>query len=68
MSDWQEVYQDKLEYRAQIVKDVLTDKNMEPVLINKQDWAHHIGVFEVLVKRDHVLKALKIINDDIKFE
>ena len=42
--------------------------NMNPVLLNKKDTAYHLGHFEVHVSPDFVLKAIKIIKDDIKFE
>lgn len=68
MRDWQSVYRDQLEYRAEIVKAVLDDNDMNPVVLNKKDSAYQFGHFEVLVAPDHVIKALKIINDEIQFE
>ncbi len=67
MRDWQSVYQDSSEQRAEIVKAILADMDMNPVLMNKQDSAYRFGSFEVLVSPDFVLKALKVINDEIKF-
>jgi len=68
MRNWQSVYRDKLQYRAEIVKAVLDDYEMNPVVLSKQDSAYQFGHFEVLVAPDHVIKALKIINDEIQFE
>lgn len=68
MYDWQSVFKDKLEHRAAIVRDVLTDNQLSAVLISKQDSAYLLGYFEVLVSPDHVLKAIKIINEEIRFE
>mgnify|MGYP000162127974 CR=1 FL=1 len=68
MDNWKSVYEDKLEYRATIVRDVLTDRGMDPVLMSKQDSAYNFGYYEVLVAPDHILRAIKIINDEIKFE
>lgn len=68
MSSWQKVFTDRLEYRADIVMAVLTDAGHQPVLINRKDSAYQWGHFEVLVAPSFVLKALKIIEDDIKFE
>ncbi|MEQ9307200.1 MAG: DUF2007 domain-containing protein [Marinoscillum sp.] len=68
MRDWQSVYRDQLEYRAEIVKAVLDDHDMNPVVLNTKDSAYQFGHFEVLVAPDHVIKALKIINDEIQFE
>ena len=68
MRDWQAVYKDNNEHRAVIVKDVLEDKNLYPVLVNKTISAHGFGNFEIFVAPDCVIKAIKIINEEIKFE
>lgn len=68
MSSWQSIYRDQLQYRAEIVRAVLDEYEMNPVLLSKMDHAHHIGYYEVHVAPDHVLRAIKIINDEIQFE
>ncbi|MEO9965583.1 MAG: hypothetical protein ABJF11_07340 [Reichenbachiella sp.] len=68
MSNWQKVFSDKHEYRADIVLAVLKDSGLQPVMVNKKDAAYQFGYFEVLVAPDHVLRAIKIIENDIKFE
>lgn len=68
MSDWQTVYRNQQGYRAEIVRAILEDNDMNPVLLDKKDSAYGLGHFEVLVAPDHVIKALKIINEEIKFE
>lgn len=68
MSDWQKVYQDQQEYRAEIVRAVLEDQGCNPVLINKKDFAYQFGHFEVQVAPENVIKAIKIINEEIRFE
>ncbi|MFC2186602.1 hypothetical protein [Peijinzhouia sedimentorum] len=56
-------------HRAEIVKAVLEDSGLMPVVVNKQDSLYNnFGNYEVLVKTDEVLKAMKIITDDILFE
>ena len=67
MSNWQKVFSDKTEYRAEIVKAVLEDNDLQPVLVNKKDSTYHLGQFEVHVAPDKIMKAIKIIRDDIKF-
>jgi len=66
MSNWQRVYSDRTEYRAEIVKAVLEDHHLQPVIVNKKDSTYHLGQFEVHVAPDNVMKAIKIIKDDIK--
>lgn len=68
MSNWQKVFSDKNEYRAEIVIAVLKDSGLQPVMVNKKDAAYQFGHFEVLVAPDHVLRAIKIIENDIEFK
>lgn len=68
MGSWQKVYSDKLEHRAEIVKAVLEEHGIQPVLVNKKDTAYHWGQFEIHVSPDEVIQAIKIINDDITLE
>lgn len=68
MRDWQAVFKDDREYRADIVKAVLDDQGMAPVKINKKVSAYGFGNFEIFVAPDYVLRAIKIIKEEIKFE
>ena len=68
MSNWQKVYQDNLQHRAEIVKAVLEDHEIPAVVVSKKDSAYQFGHFEVLVDRDDIMKGMKIIEDDIRFE
>lgn len=66
--NWQKVFETKQQYQAEIVKAVLEENDLNPVIINKQDTAYHLGLIEVHVNADDVIPALKIIKDEIKFE
>lgn len=68
MRDWQAVFKDTREYRADIVKAVLEDRELSPVKVNKKVSAYGLGNFEIFVAPDHVLRAIKIIKEEIKFE
>lgn len=68
MRDWQVIFKDNRIYRAEIVKAILDDKEMSPVLINKQDSAYQLGYYEIMVPAEHVLRALKVVNEEIDFE
>tara|TARA_Y100001949_G_C15859202_1_gene274224 strand:+ start:446 stop:649 length:204 start_codon:yes stop_codon:yes gene_type:complete len=67
MVEWQKVYQDSQQYRAEIVKSILEEHDLDPVLVDKKDSAYQFGHFEVHVAADHVMRALKIINEEIRF-
>ena len=68
-SQWQKVYSTELKYRAEIVRAVLEDKGLHPVVVDRQDTMYQqFGLIEVYVAPENVLRALKIVNDDIRFE
>jgi len=68
MENWKKVFESPIRHRAEIVKAVLDDNQMFPVLISKKDSSYLWGHYEVLVDVEHVLNAIKIIQDDIRFE
>jgi hypothetical protein len=68
MGKWQKVFTTEVAYRAEIVKAVLEENVLNPVIINKKDNAYQIGHYEIHVAPEDVLKAIKIIKDEIRFE
>lgn len=69
MSKWSKVFESKKPYRTEIVKDILERMDIKAIILNRKDSAYDIfGQLEVHVEADKVLTALKIIEDDIKFE
>jgi len=68
MGSWEKVYSSEQPYKAEIVKDILEERGLSPIVLNKKESALQIGFCEVLVLREQVLHALKIIEDDIQLE
>ncbi|MBC6400525.1 MAG: hypothetical protein GDA51_01315 [Ekhidna sp.] len=68
MSKWQSVYKDQQEYRVDIVKAILNEVGILSVKINKTVSAHGFGNFEVFVAPDNVLRAIRVIKEEINFE
>lgn len=68
MSGWRSVYKTQLQYRAEIVKAVLQDNDLPAVVVDKRESVFKVGYYEVHVAANDVLKAIKIIQDDISFE
>ena len=69
MRNWTKIYETKKPHRAEIVKDILEQKGINAIIMDRKDSAYDIfGQLELLVKVEEVLNALKIIEDDIKFE
>ena len=67
--EWHRVFASKQLHQAEIVKAVLTDHHMNPVLINKKDSSYdNFGEIEVHVTSEFIMKARQIIEKDIKFE
>ncbi len=62
---WVKAYETSLPYQANIVQIMLTDNEIEAVIINKQDSALvSIGKQEVYVPEEKLLRALQLINND----
>lgn len=68
MGKWIKVFKTEYPIRAEIVKDLLEESGLSPVLINKKESATQIGFCEVMVMQDQLLSAKKIIENDISFE
>ena len=66
MNNWQRVFSHELGYKAQLVRSVLEESGLNPVLLSKKDSSYNnFGLFEIYVSPDHVLKAIRIINDNL---
>lgn len=68
MSTWQTVFQSSNPHQTEIVKDILVNAGLQAVVFNKQDYAYKFGTLEVKVNPDSVIRALKIIEDEISFD
>lgn len=68
MGNWKKVYTDPQLHKAEIVKAVLEENDIVAVVISKKDSLYQLGNYEVHVTHEDVLKALKMIDDDIRFE
>jgi hypothetical protein len=68
MKNWKTVYRTDKLYRANIIKDYLQDCELQPIIVDKKDSAYQLGYYEIVVAVDEVMRAIKLIEDDIKFE
>ena len=69
MSTWKSIYNTENEYRAQIVNDILEDNGINSVIVKKKDSSYNnFGGYEINVNPNDIIKALKIISDEIDFE
>jgi len=68
MAKWQTIYKTELLYRAEIIKSHLEDGSIDTIILNKMDSAYQInGHYEIKVNPDQVIRAIKIIENDITF-
>jgi hypothetical protein len=65
---WRKVFSSEQLYRAEIVKAVLQEHEISAVIVPLKSSAYLFGHYEVHVSEEEILKALKIIENDIKFE
>lgn len=71
MATWKKVYANQLAYKAEIVKGLLEEKGLSPILLNKQDSSygiHSFGNYEVHVIDEEVLEAKHLIENQIQID
>ncbi len=69
MNNWQKVFETENNIRASMVRDLLKEKGLNPIIVNKKDSSlNNFGQIEILVPPEDVLRALKLINEDLNFE
>lgn len=68
MENWIKVFEDGMQVRAEIVRGVLLENDIQAVVLNKKETVYQIfGTHQVLVKREDVLQATKLIHDAVSF-
>ena len=65
---WHKVFEDRIEVRTEIVKGILLEQSIGAVVVPKKDSSYQFGHFEVHVQSEDVLRAIKIIEEEISFE
>lgn len=69
MGRWQSVFKSELLHQAEIVKAILEDHDLSPILINKKVSMHvPLGLYEIQVAPEEVLDALKTIEHEVRFK
>lgn len=57
------IYSSGQPYQAEMVRQMLSDHNIQSFLVNKQDSAYKFGDVELYVNRDDVIRAKKLIQE-----
>jgi hypothetical protein len=50
-------------YRAELIRQMLQDHEIQAFIVNKQDSVYKFGDIELYVHRDHVIRAKKLIEE-----
>ncbi|UZD21041.1 DUF2007 domain-containing protein [Algoriphagus halophytocola] len=68
MENWIKVFESPMQVRAEIVKGVLEEHQIQAVVLNKKETVYQIfGQHEVLVQKDDVIAANNLIQNEITF-
>lgn len=62
MDNWISVYETDQPYRAELVKDLLNNEDVNAVILNRKDSSYHFGNIQVMVTPEDREKATKIVN------
>lgn len=69
MNNWVKVFESKQAYQVEMVKDMLADQGFDAVIVNKKDTAYNIfGQYEIHVAPEYAVRAIRVIENDIKFQ
>lgn len=60
--DWISVYSTDMLYKAEIIKQILSDNNIMAFVLNKRDSIYQFGDIEVYVQPANVMRAKHIVN------
>ena len=68
MDNWIKVFENDIQIRAEIVKGVLEENEINAVIVNKKETVYHVfGTYEVMVQKKDILRATNIIQNEITF-
>ncbi|MBN7814971.1 putative signal transducing protein [Algoriphagus pacificus] len=68
MNNWIKVFENDIQIRAEIVKGVLEENEINAVIVNKKETVYHVfGTYEVMVQKKDILRATNIIQNEITF-
>ncbi len=62
-SDLVHIYSSVQPYLAELIKQMLSDHNIQSFIVNKQDSAYKFGEIELFVNRDDIIRAKLLIQE-----
>ena len=68
MENWNKVFETPMQVRAEIVKGVLEEHQIQAVILNKKETIYQIfGNYEVHVQIENMMAANNVIQNEITF-
>lgn len=68
MENWKKVFESTMQVRAEIVKGVLEEHQIQAVVLNKKETIYQIfGNYEVLVQQKDLIMANNLVQNEITF-
>lgn len=68
MENWNKVFETPMQVRAEIVKGILEEHQIQAVILNKKETIYQIfGNYEVHVQSENMMSANNIIQNEITF-
>ena len=68
MENWKKVFESTMQVRAEIVKGVLEEHQIQAVVLNKKETIYQIfGNYEVLVQQKDLIMANNLVQNEISF-
>lgn len=68
MENWNKVFETPMQVRAEIVKGVLEEHQIQAVILNKKETIYQIfGNYEVHVQSENMMLANNLIQNEITF-
>ncbi len=55
--DWVKIFESANEVRTEMARQLLSDNDIDSVIINKKDRAYGFGQYELYCMRDYVIRA-----------
>ena len=68
MENWNKVFETPMQVRAEIVKGILEEHQIQAVILNKKETIYQIfGNYEVHVQHENMMEANNLIQNEITF-
>ena len=68
MENWNKVFETPMQVRAEIVKGILEEHQIQAVILNKKETVYQIFVnYEVHVQSENMISANNIFQNELRF-